>query len=202
MDFYKIEAANRNRKLIKKLNKDNENRKLTILKISNQLRTSKATYVSKRYLSLGEELSRENIRCSLVEFCLPHGDDWSKEWDYDRSGVKRILHLQKMNTDRLKENFCIHKVSKIINNIVVTTNKNNNRSNANETHLVLKEFAQSAFLIGFWYEQPGGNAYFEDLGDPFDSFEDLLDEEIRRPVFFHQDEKIGNTSVAKVIKEL
>ena len=202
MDFYKIEAANRNRKLIKKLNKDNESRKLMILKISNQLRTSKATYVSKRYLTLGEELSRENIRCSLVEFCLPHGDDWSKEWDYDRTSVKRILHLQKMNTNRLKENFCIHKVSKIINNIVVTTNKNNNRSNANETHLVLKEFAQSAFLIGFWYEQPGGNAYFEDLGDPFDSFEDLLDEEIRRPVFFHQDEKIGNSSVAEVIKEL
>ena len=155
-------------------------------------------------MTLEEEISRENIRCSLVELCPPHGggDDWSKEWDYDRSGVKRILHLQKMNTDRLKENFCIHKVSKVINNIVVTTDKNSNRSNDNEAYLVINEFVESAFLIGFWYEQPGGNAYFEDLGDPFDSFEDLLDEKIRHPVFFHQEEKIGDNSVAKLIKEL
>ena len=56
--------------------------------------------------------------------------------------------------------------------------------------VILNEFAECAFLLKFLYVQSSNSAYFEDLCDPINSFEDLLDEKIRRPVFLFQTTKL------------
>ena len=128
--------------------------------------------------------------------------DLDKEWCYDRKDVKRVLKLEKINTENLNDNLCLHKVTKITKNIVVTINKNRMLSNDNEINPVLGEFAESRFLIGYLYKQSNGSVYFEDFGDDIKTFEDLLDEEIKCPTFFFQDEIINDTSVAEIIRAL
>ena len=202
-EFYKIETAKMNKKLKEELDND-DGRKLVVLKISSTLRTVEATYINGKYLTLGEELSRDAINSSLVEVCSLNDDDidFDGDWCYNRDDVKRVLKLEKINTDNLNDNLCLHKVTKITKNIVVTINKNKMLSNDNEIYPVLDEFAENIFLLGYLYKQSNGIAYFEDLGDDIESFEDKLDEEIKHPIFFFQDEIIHETFLAEIIRAL
>lgn len=192
-----------NRKLKEELDKDGS-KNLVVLKISNTLRTVGGSYVNRKYLTLVNESSREKISSSLVEVCFPHSDDvdWENNWNYDRESVKRVLKLQKINTDNLNENLCIHKVKKITKNIIVTANKNRKVSNGYEIPVVIDEFADSVFLLGYIYYLSNDRTYFEDLGDVIETFEDKLDEEMKYPVFVFKEEKIDHSSVAKIIRDL
>ena len=200
-DFYKIKTAALSDQVKDKIENE-EIRKLAVLKISNTFRSIKTNKVNGINFTLAEELSRVTTDISLVQVYFPPGNqnDWVEGFYSRTEGSLKVLHLQKRNTSQLNKHLLFHKALKIANG-VAKTSVTNNWSNDSEDQ-VFVEFAESQFMIGYYYLQPNGDVIFEDLGDHLEMFEDILDEEIKKVVYFYKDKQFDGEYLEEFIKTM
>ena len=140
--------------------------------------------------TLAQELSRVTTNTSLVKvYFLPgNQNDWVEGFYRRTEDSLKVLHLQKRNTSQLNKHLLFHKALKIANGVARTSVTNNWSNNSED--LVFVEFAESQFLIGYYYLQPNGDVIFEDLGDHLEMFEDILDENIKNAVYFYKNKQL------------
>ena len=200
-EFYKIKSVELTNELKEKLDKD-ELRRLAVVKISNTLRKVKTNSVNGINFTLNEELSNDVINKSLVQVYFPQGNEMSWiDWCYDRSDVKSLWQLEKIDSSNLKQQMCLYKALEI-SKTVVKTNIVSNWSNDNEDDLNLVEFGDTKFLFGYYYLQPDGNVLFEDFEYNLEIFEEHFDKGMKHPVFFYDNQKVATKSLATFIKTL